>query len=35
MEGSCVLFGDGEYCLTVCMLLGGRSWFETEAECGC
>lgn len=25
MEGGCVLVGDGE-CVTVCVLLGGRSW---------
>lgn len=25
MEGGCVLVGDGEDCVTVCVLLGGRS----------
>lgn len=26
MEGGCVLVGDGEDSVTVCALLGGRSW---------
>lgn len=38
VEGGCVLVGDGKDRVTVCVLLGGKSWtggwVGTKAECG-